>query len=51
MDLDSNHWIAKKTKKTPSFKVLSDDRGFQLTLTCSKSAIETLEKDVKYVQS
>ena len=41
MDLDSNHWIAKKTPKKPSFKV-SSDRGFQLTLTCSKSAIETL---------
>ena len=24
---------------------------FQLTFTCSKSTIETLEKDVKYVQS
>ena len=51
VDLDSNHWIAKKKKKKTSFKVLSDGRGFKLTLTCSKSAIETLEKDVKYVQS
>ena len=30
----------------PEIKTLN-----HLTLTCSKSAIETLEKDVKYVQS
>ena len=26
-------------------------RGTELTFTCSKLAIETLEKEVKYVQS
>ena len=31
--------------------VFTESGTLQLTFTCSKSAIETLEKNVKYVQS
>ena len=30
---------------------IGKDQCFQLTFTCSKSTIETLEKGVKYVQN
>ena len=37
--------------KTCLFWVISEIFSTQLTFTCSKSTIETLEKAVKYVQS
>ena len=37
--------------KIPNAFILNVFRSPQLTFTCSKSTIETAEKDVKYVQS
>ena len=43
--------IFKSTFFTGHFLVAASEETAQLTFTCSKSKIETLEKGVKYVQS
>ena len=48
----SKNNIKKEHKKTYDFKICPTDHALsQQTFTCSNSTIETLEKDVKYVQS
>ena len=43
--------LSKKASSAADTKTRSEDVLFHLTVTCSKSAIESLEKRVTYVQS
>ena len=48
----SNLFLYSLNKLLRKYPRLNIKKGlFQLTITCSKSAIETLEQGVKYVQS
>ena len=50
-ELKNNFYSPWFHQKTYGFLVGDNQLAAQLTFTCSKSTIETLEKYVKYVQS